>query len=61
MSGPFRFYLRVAFAVAGALFVCIRPGAGWVESAYSNGGYVVWQHAISRVTLPPPFSLGDVV
>jgi hypothetical protein len=61
MGGPFRFGLRVVLVLVGGLLLLLRPSAGWVESAYSNGGYVVWQHAISRVTLPLPFSLGDVV
>lgn len=56
-----RFWVRVLLVIAGALLVWVRPGAGWVERAYANGGYAVWQHTISRVTLPLPFSLGDVV
>ena len=62
MSGPFvRFGVRALLVVCGALLLWIRPSAAWVEYAYANGGYAVWQHAISSITLPLPFSLGDVV
>lgn len=58
-------FLRFVWQVAGigvGLFALIwRPSPEWVESAYANGAYPVWEHAVHSVTQPLPWSLGDAV
>jgi len=61
MRGPFLLALELVAIVAGVAAVAIRPNASWIESAYSNGFYAGWQRIASAITLPLPFSLGDVV
>ena len=64
MSGSFfrsrGFLLDTLAIIVGALVVSVRPSAQWIEGAYANGAYPVWQHAISMLSSPLPFSLGDV-
>jgi Protein of unknown function (DUF3810) len=49
-------------AIAAGLFACLwRPSAQWVESAYANGFYPVWERAIYHLTSRLPWSLGDIV
>lgn len=36
------------------------PPADWVERAYVNGGYPVWESVAFSITHPLPWSLGDV-
>ncbi len=38
-----------------------RPSPQWVESAYANGFYPVWERTIYQVTSRLPWSLGDLV
>src|SRR5665213_3501073 len=61
MRGSFLLILEVLAMLAGAFALLVRPSAEWIESAYSNGFYSGWQHLASAITLPLPFSLGDVV
>lgn len=44
-----------------AIVAFVQPSAAWVEQNFSNGYYPAWQHGISTIALPLPFSLGDVV
>lgn len=37
----------------------VRPNAAWIERAYSNGAYPVWERAAFPVTNAFPWSLGD--
>lgn len=37
-----------------------QPAAAWIERAYANGAYPVWQHIAFAITDPLPWSLGDV-
>ncbi|HVS45712.1 MAG TPA: DUF3810 family protein [Verrucomicrobiae bacterium] len=64
MGGSFfrsRGFLVDTLAIAAAVvLLSIHPSAQWVERAYANGAYPIWQHAISAITLPLPFSLGDL-
>jgi len=46
--------------VAGVV-ASVHPGEDWIERAYANGGYPVWQHLAHTVTALFPFSLGDIV
>ncbi len=38
----------------------LQPNAAWLESAYVNGAYPVWEHFAFAAALPVPWSLGDV-
>jgi len=53
-------WIDTILIVAGIVLSAWRPDPAWIERAYVNGGYPRWQHAISTITLPLPFSLGDV-
>ncbi|HZV76903.1 MAG TPA: DUF3810 family protein [Candidatus Babeliales bacterium] len=44
----------------GAIALLVQPDAAWIERAYVNGGYPVWEHAAYAITHPLPWSLGDV-
>ncbi len=44
----------------GAIALLWRPSADWIEHAYSNGAYPIWQHIAFAITNPFPWSLGDV-
>jgi len=61
MRGSFLLILEVLAMLAGAFASLVRPSADWIESAYADGFYPGWQHLASAITLPFPFSLGDVV
>ena len=37
----------------------VQPPASWIERAYSNGAYPVWEHAAFPITNALPWSLGD--
>ncbi|HEV7180746.1 MAG TPA: DUF3810 family protein [Candidatus Baltobacteraceae bacterium] len=60
MSGSLSFAARCAAIVLGVVALLVHPSAAWVESAYANGAYAVWEHAIFPVTNAFPWSLGDV-
>jgi hypothetical protein len=60
MRGSFLLAFEVLAMLAGAFALLARPSAEWIESAYANGFYPGWQHLASAITLPLPFSLGDV-
>ena len=60
MRGSFLLLLEIMAMAAGATALLVRPSADWIESAYANGFYPGWQHLASAITLPLPFSLGDV-
>jgi hypothetical protein len=58
MRRPAAFALH---AIAAGLFVSFwHPSPEWVETAYANGFYPVWEHTIYQVTSRLPWSLGDV-
>ncbi len=61
MRGSFLMYAAILAMGAGAVALLVRPSADWIEAAYANGFYPVWQHVVSTITLPLPFSLGDVI
>jgi hypothetical protein len=46
--------------VLGAIALLVQPPAAWIEHAYSNGVYPVWEHAAFSITNPVPWSLGDI-
>lgn len=52
---------EIVAIVAGAGALLVHPDAAWIERAYSDGFYPGWQHLAAAITLPLPFSLGDVV
>ncbi|HTU80940.1 MAG TPA: DUF3810 family protein [Candidatus Acidoferrales bacterium] len=60
MGGSFRLAPRLAAIALGACALLWQPSAAWIEAAYSNGAYPVWEHAAFAVTDPFPWSLGDV-
>jgi hypothetical protein len=60
MRGSFLLLLEVVAMLAGAFALLVRPSAEWVERAYAGGFYPGWQHVAAAITLPLPFSLGDV-
>jgi hypothetical protein len=60
MGGFFSFWLRVLAVVLGAVALLWQPGPDWIESAYANGAYPVWEHVAFGVTHLFPWSLGDV-
>ena len=43
----------------GAIALLVQPQASWIEHAYSNGAYPVWEHVAFPVTNALPWSLGD--
>jgi hypothetical protein len=60
MGGLFLWLLRF-FAIAAAIALALwQPNPAWIESAYSNGAYAAWQHAIFPLGNALPWSLGDV-
>jgi len=61
LRGSFLLVLELLAMLAGAVALLVRPSADWIESAYADGFYPGWQHLIAAITLPLPFSLGDVV
>jgi hypothetical protein len=60
MGGFFSFWLRVLAVVLGAAALLWQPGADWIETAYANGAYPVWEHVAFAITHVLPWSLGDV-
>jgi hypothetical protein len=48
----------IALGVAALLW---RPSSLWVESAYVNGIYPRWEHALFPLSSALPWSLGDIV
>jgi hypothetical protein len=60
MGGFFSFWLRVLLVFLGAAALLWQPDAAWIETAYSNGAYPVWEHAAFSVTHLFPWSLGDL-
>jgi Protein of unknown function (DUF3810) len=38
----------------------LQPHADWIERAYVNGAYPLWQHTAFALTNPFPWSLGDI-
>jgi len=45
--------------VLGAIALLVAPPAAWIERAYSNGGYPIWERIAFTITHPLPWSLGD--
>lgn len=45
---------------AGITALVVRPSPAWVERAYVNGGYALWERTAFHLTSPIPWSLGDV-
>lgn len=45
----------------GAIVCTWRPSPGWVEQAFSNGYYPVWEHLWASFTPLLPFAVGDAV
>lgn len=60
MGGSVLLFLRLAIVAAALALLVWHPSPGWVEHAYANGGYPTWQAAISRISGPLPWSLGDI-
>jgi hypothetical protein len=60
MGGSFSIVLRVLAVVLGAVALVWQPGPEWIERAYSNGTYPIWEHIAFSVTRWLPWSLGDV-
>ncbi|HEY8297202.1 MAG TPA: DUF3810 family protein [Candidatus Baltobacteraceae bacterium] len=54
-------WLELVTIAAGAFALAWHPSSAWVERAFSNGYYPVWQHALSAITLHLPFALGDFI
>lgn len=52
--------LRLLAIALGAVAIAWHPSAEWVERAYVNGGYAVWEHAAYAITNGLPWSLGDL-
>jgi hypothetical protein len=44
----------------GAIVLLVQPSSEWIERAYVNGAYPVWEHVAFAITHPLPWSLGDV-
>lgn len=60
-GGSFALSLVPAIGIAlGVLTLLVPSNAQWVETAFANGVYPKWQHAIFPVTNAMPWSLGDV-
>jgi len=38
----------------------VQPHAAWIERAYANGAYPIWEHVAFALTHPLPWSLGDL-
>ena len=38
----------------------MQPHAAWIERAYANGAYPIWEHVAFALTHPLPWSLGDL-
>jgi Protein of unknown function (DUF3810) len=57
---PLGLLLRAAIVALGVFVVLWQPDSLWIERAYANGAYPVWEHAAFSVTNPLPWSLGDV-
>ena len=50
-----------ALAIAAGLFLLVwQPNAAWIERAYANGAYPVWEHVAVALDAIAPWSLGDV-
>jgi hypothetical protein len=52
---------RVAMIAVGVAALLWRPSSLWVESAYVNGIYPRWEHALFPISSALPWSLGDIV
>ena len=52
--------LRLLAIALGAIAIVWQPSADWMERAYVNGGYPVWEHAAFAITNGLPWSLGDL-
>jgi Protein of unknown function (DUF3810) len=60
-SATFLFALVPAFGIAlGVLALLVPANAAWVESAFANGVYPQWEHAVFPITNAAPWSLGDL-
>lgn len=60
MGGSFRLALRLAAIGLGAAALIFQPSSAWIERAYSNGAYPVWERVAFSITNPVPWSLGDL-
>ncbi len=60
MSGSLRLWVRLCAIAAGLGALLVHPSAAWVESAYVNGAYPVWEHAAVAIDSLAPWSLGDL-
>ncbi|MFZ1017801.1 MAG: DUF3810 family protein, partial [Candidatus Cybelea sp.] len=52
--------LKILAIALGAIALALQPSAAWIESAYSNGAYPVWERVANAITSPLPWSLGDL-
>jgi hypothetical protein len=52
---------RLSAIFLGVIALLWRPSSLWVESAYVNGWYPGWEHALYALSAPLPWSLGDIV
>ena len=49
----------MAAVALGATALLVQPNASWIERAYVNGAYPVWERIAFSVTHPLVWSLGD--
>ncbi|HVA32632.1 MAG TPA: DUF3810 family protein [Candidatus Baltobacteraceae bacterium] len=52
--------IRALVVALGFFVLAWQPSAAWIERAYANGAYPVWERAASTATNAFPWSLGDV-
>ncbi|HUA10055.1 MAG TPA: DUF3810 family protein [Candidatus Acidoferrales bacterium] len=55
------FWLRIAAIAFGIAALVFAPSPAWVEHAYVNGVYPVWEHALFALSSRLPWSLGDLL
>jgi hypothetical protein len=49
-----------ALVALGAAALAWQPGPAWIERAYVNGAYPIWERGVFALTSRFPWSLGDV-
>jgi len=59
--GSLRYIAQTLLVAIAVTVLLVQPSPAWIERHFSNGYYARWQHLISTITLPLPFSLGDLV
>jgi hypothetical protein len=60
MGGSFWLVTRIVAILLGAAALLFAPPPAWVDTAYANGIYPVWQRAIAPISGAFPWSLGDL-